>query len=52
MRDMRNSNISLVEKPEGGVDGRKILKWTLKKYGMRFWTGFVWLMIGTSGGSL
>jgi hypothetical protein len=29
-----------------------ILKWILNKYGVRVWTGFFWLGIGTSGGLL
>jgi hypothetical protein len=30
-------------RPVGGlrIDGRIILKWILKKYGVRMWTGFV-----------
>ena len=31
------------------VDGRKILKWILKKLVRRVWTGLIWLRIGTSG---
>jgi hypothetical protein len=34
-----------------GIDDR-ILKWLLKKWGGRVWTGFIWLMIGNSGGLL
>jgi hypothetical protein len=29
---------------------RIILKWILKKYWVRVWTGFIWLTIGSSGG--
>jgi hypothetical protein len=32
-----------------GVDGRIILKWILKKYAGRAWTGLNWLMLETSG---
>jgi hypothetical protein len=35
-----------------GIDGRKILKWILRKYREREWTGFIWLRIETSGGLL
>jgi hypothetical protein len=31
------------------IDGRIILKWTLKLYDGRAWTGLLWLRIGTSG---
>jgi hypothetical protein len=50
---MRNACKIVVEKPEGkrplGLDGRIILKWTFRKYGVRLRTGFIWLSIGTSG---
>ena len=32
-----------------GVDERIILKWILKKYDWRLWTGFMWLRIRTRG---
>jgi hypothetical protein len=32
-----------------GVDEKIILEWMLGKYGEKFWTGFIWLRIGTSG---
>jgi hypothetical protein len=32
-----------------GLDGRIILKWTLKKYDWWAWTRFGWLTTGTSG---
>jgi len=35
-----------------GVDGRVILKRTVKKYGAGLWSGFIWLKIGFSGGLL
>jgi hypothetical protein len=31
------------------VCGSIILKWIIKKYGGRTWTGFIWLRIATSG---
>jgi hypothetical protein len=44
----------LARKPAGktGVDGRIILKWTIKKSDWRGWTEFIWLRIGTGGGLL
>jgi hypothetical protein len=30
------------------IDERIILKWILKKQGMRMWTGFMWLRIRTN----
>jgi hypothetical protein len=35
-----------------GIDGRILLKWFLKKYNVRAWTGFIWLRTGTGGGIL
>jgi hypothetical protein len=35
-----------------GIDGKLILKWIFKKFGVRMWTGFIWLKIGSSGGLL
>jgi hypothetical protein len=35
-----------------GIDGRIILKCIFKKWGAEAWTGLIWLMIGTDGGSL
>jgi hypothetical protein len=32
-----------------GVDGRRILRWILGKWGLGMWIGFTWLMIGTGG---
>jgi hypothetical protein len=37
---------------ELNIDGKIILKWNLRKYGVRMWTGFSWLWIGTRGGIL
>jgi hypothetical protein len=55
MGEMRNANKIFVGKPEDksllgrlGADGRIILRWNLKKYGVKFWTGFSWLRIGSS----
>jgi hypothetical protein len=49
----------LVGKPEGkrpleepGVDGRIILRWIFRKWGVGTWTGLIWLRIGTVGGRL
>jgi hypothetical protein len=33
------------------VDGRIILRWIFKKWDLGAWTGFVWLKIGTGGGT-
>jgi hypothetical protein len=33
---------------DSGIDGRKILKWVLKKQGARMWNGFIWVRIGVS----
>jgi hypothetical protein len=33
-------------------DGRIILKRISKRQGVRMWTGFIWLRIGTCGGIL
>jgi hypothetical protein len=35
-----------------GVDGRIILRWILRKWDVRLWTGSSWLEIGTGGGHL
>jgi hypothetical protein len=55
---IRNAYKSLVGKPEGknhsedlGVDGSIILKFILGKKCERVWPGFIWLRIGTAGGS-
>jgi hypothetical protein len=32
------------------VDGRLMLKWALKKWGVRAWSGFIWRRIGTNDG--
>jgi hypothetical protein len=34
-----------------GVDGNIILKWILEKQGGMVRTGFIWLRIGTNGGT-
>jgi hypothetical protein len=33
-------------------EGKMILEWILARQSERVWTGFIWLRIGTSGGSL
>ena len=35
-----------------GVDGRIILRWVFRKWGVGGWTGSSWLRIGTGGGQL
>jgi hypothetical protein len=45
---MRNGYKILDGKPHLGVD-RIILKWILKKSGVRMLNGFIWLRIQTSG---
>jgi hypothetical protein len=46
----------LSENPKGrdhfrdlDIDEKIILEWTLGKQGVKLWTGFIWLNIGTSG---
>jgi len=34
------------------VDGRKILRWSFRKWDVRVWTGSNWLRVGTDGGHL
>jgi hypothetical protein len=34
-----------------GIDGRMILKRTIKEQDMKVWTGLIWLRIGNIGGS-
>jgi hypothetical protein len=34
------------------VDRKIILELILGKYGVKVWTGYIWLRIGTSGGLL
>jgi len=48
-----------VGKPDGknhlgdpGVDGRIILRWIFRKWGVGVWTGPSWIRIGTGGGHL
>jgi hypothetical protein len=48
MGDMSNAYRIL----DGKREGRVILKWILKKCGVRVWIGFMWLRIGTGGGLL
>jgi len=35
-----------------GVDGRIILRWIFRKWGVCVWTGLIWLRIGTGRGHL
>ena len=35
-----------------GIDWRMILRWILRKWYVRAWTGLIWLSIGTGGGHL
>jgi hypothetical protein len=35
-----------------GVDGRIILRWIFRKWGVEAWTGWTWLRILTYGGHL
>ena len=35
-----------------GVDGRIILRWIFRKWGVQAGTGSIWLRIGTGGGDL
>jgi hypothetical protein len=35
-----------------GIDGRIILRWIFRKWGVGLWTGSSWLMIGTGDGHL
>jgi len=34
------------------VDGRIILRFIFRKWGVGAWTGLIWLVIGTGGGHL
>jgi len=35
-----------------GVDRKVILEWISEKYGVKMWTGSIWLSIETSAGLL
>jgi hypothetical protein len=35
-----------------GVNGKIILRWILRKWDVKAWTGSIWLRIGTGGGHL
>jgi hypothetical protein len=37
---------------DSSVDGKIILRWIFRKWGVRVWTGWSWLRIGTGGGHL
>jgi hypothetical protein len=45
-------SISVGKSDEKRLLGSMILKGILKEKGVRMWTGFIWLRIGTSGGLL
>jgi hypothetical protein len=56
VRDTRNAYKFLLGNLKGrdysedlGVYGRIILKWVLKKFCVKSWTGFIWLRIRSSG---
>jgi hypothetical protein len=56
MGAIRNTHSIVVGKLVGknhseglGVDGKIILEWILWKYGVKLWTGCIWLRIRTSG---
>ena len=35
-----------------GIDGKIILRWIFRKWGVEAWTGLMWLRMGTGGGLL
>jgi len=54
MREGKGVYRVLVGKPEGkrhledpGIDGRIIIRWICRTWGVRAWTGSIWLRIGT-----
>jgi len=50
-RGLRWGNLSeKVHLGDGGLDGRKILRWAFRKWDVRVWTGSIWLSIGTLDG--
>jgi hypothetical protein len=58
IKAVRNAYQILVRKPKGknhledqDIDGRTILRWILRKQGMRVWTGLNLLRIGPTAGS-
>jgi hypothetical protein len=59
MGEMRNLFSILVGEPEGKRQlAKRRRRWEnnirmdLREVGWRVWTGFIWLRVGTSGGSL
>jgi hypothetical protein len=59
MEDKRNACKYNVEDLKGrnhiiksAIDGKTVLKWTLKTHGVKMYTGFIWHMIGSGGGFL
>jgi hypothetical protein len=59
MEDRRCTGRVLMGKPDVrsyledlGVDGEIILKWIIKNWNWEEWTGLIWLLTGTGGGTL